>query len=164
MSIFRIIHVDIVHMERAMSNTKLAYLVIVANVLGNSAAGAQQRLTGSWLTEDKSSHIRFQPCGSQDCGQLVWLLEHNDPETAKPWRDKFNPDDALKRRPLIGLSMITGLKPASEGQWEGDLYNPLDGRTYSGRFHLLAADRLQLRGCAVAGLLCQTEVWTRVAP
>jgi uncharacterized protein (DUF2147 family) len=164
MSTFLVIHVGIVHMEGGMSISKLACLLVLANLLGAPSAWAQQRLTGIWLTEDKSSHVAFQPCGGEDCGQIVWLREPTDPETGKPWRDKFNPDDALKRRPLLGLAMLTSLKPSGDGQWNGDLYNPLDGMTYTGRLQNLGPDRLQLKGCALAGLLCQTETWTRVVP
>jgi uncharacterized protein (DUF2147 family) len=147
-----------------MSNIKLACAVVVSVFVGTSAVAAQQRLTGTWLTEDKSSHIQFLACGTNDCGQIVWFQDPNDPETGKPWRDKFNPDDAQKRRPLLGLAMITGLKLSGENQWQGNLYNPLDGKTYAGRFQIVSADRLQLKGCVLAGLICQTEVWTRVVP
>jgi uncharacterized protein (DUF2147 family) len=147
-----------------MSTPKLALAVIAANLFVAPAVGAEPRLTGTWLTEDKSSHVVFQPCDLDDCGQVVWLREPTDPETGKPWRDKFNPDEPLRRRPLVGLSMITGLKPVGESRWEGRLYNPLDGQTYTGRLAILGPDRLQLKGCALAGLICSTEVWTRVAP
>jgi uncharacterized protein (DUF2147 family) len=140
MSTFLVIHVGIVHMEGGMSISKLACLLVLANLLGAPSAWAQQRLTGIWLTEDKSSHVAFQPCGGEDCGQIVW------------------------RRPLLGLAMLTSLKPSGDGQWNGDLYNPLDGMTYTGRLQNLGPDRLQLKGCALAGLLCQTETWTRVVP
>ena len=147
-----------------MNISRLAWLLVIANVLGVPSTWAQQRLTGVWLTEDTSSHVAFQPCGQIDCGQIVWLREPLDSETTKPWRDKLNPDDALKRRPLLGLVMLTGLKPGGDGWWNGDLYNPLDGKTYNGRLQYLGPNRLQIRGCALAGLFCQTEVWTRVAP
>jgi uncharacterized protein (DUF2147 family) len=46
----------------------------------------------------------------------------------------------------------------------GGLYNPLDGKTYAGSLRVLGAGKLQLKGCAFVGLLCQTEIWTLVAP
>jgi hypothetical protein len=164
MSIFLDNYVDTVHMGHTMSATKLACLFVIANVLGVTSASAEQRLTGVWLTEDKSSHVAFQPCGLEDCGKIVWLREPLDPETGKLWRDKSNPVDALKRRPLLGLAILTGLKSAGDGHWNGDLYNPLDGKTYTGRLQILGSDRLQLKGCTLAGLLCQSEMWTRVVP
>jgi uncharacterized protein (DUF2147 family) len=155
---------DVVHMGCFMPYTKLAWAVVIGLFAGPSTVAAQQRLAGVWLTADKSSHVLFLACGADDCGQITWFKDPIDPETGKPWRDKFNPDDAQKRRPLLGLVMITSLKPSSEDRWDGELYNPLDGKTYTGRFQIVGADRLQLKGCVLAGLICQTEMWTRVVP
>jgi uncharacterized protein (DUF2147 family) len=147
-----------------MSMSKLACMFVVANVLGATSAWAENPLTGVWLTGDKSSHVAFQSCGEEDCGKIIWLREPADPETGKPWRDKLNPDEKLKQRPLLGIAIVSGLKSAGDGQWSGDLYNPLDGRTYTGRLQTLGSDQLQLKGCVLAGLICQTEVWVRVVP
>lgn len=123
---------------------------------------AEQRLTGTWLTQDKTSNVRFQPCGAEDCGQIVWLRDPVDPETKAPWRDKHNSDAAKSQRPLMGLNIVTSLHSVGDGQWNGMLYNPLDGNSYSGSLRIVAADRLELSGCALFGLLCQTETWTLV--
>lgn len=137
-------------------------LVAAASPAFGEPASAGERLTGTWLTEDGSTHVAFAPCGALDCGQIVWLREPTDPETGKAWRDKLNLDETLKQRPLIGLSMVTGLQEEGAGAWAGTLYNPLDGNSYSGSFQMLGSGRLQLKGCALAGLLCQTETWERV--
>jgi uncharacterized protein (DUF2147 family) len=147
-----------------MSVSGIACAFVCASVLGILPAFAQERLTGVWLTADKSSHVAFPPCGQEHCGKITWLREPIDTETGMPWHDGFNPEKPLRQRPLIGLAMFTPLRPAAEGIWKGELYNPLDGKTCTGRLQLLGPDQLQLRGCALAGLLCQTEVWTRVAP
>jgi hypothetical protein len=99
--------------------------------MGNSACA--QSLTGTWLTEDGSSRIQFQTCVQSQCGQIIWLREPIDPETGKAWQDKFNADGALKRRPLLGLALITDLARTGAGHWEGNLYNPLDGHIYAGK-------------------------------
>jgi uncharacterized protein (DUF2147 family) len=144
-----------------MKSIRLLSSLATALLLAMGSSACAQSLTGTWLTEDGSSRIRFQTCAQSQCGQIIWLREPIDPATGKAWQDKFNADDALKRRPLLGLSMITDLAPADAGHWEGNLYNPLDGHTYAGKLTDLGNGRLQLRGCALAGLLCQTEIWVR---
>lgn len=147
-----------------MSNSRMLLFTLAAVTsltIAGLAAGAE-RLTGTWLTGDGSAHVTFKPCGNADCGQIVWLREPVDPETGKDWRDKANPDDALKRRPLVGVTMISGLKETGQGTWAGALYNPLDGQTYAGNLRFLNPGRLELKGCALAGLVCQTEIWVRV--
>jgi uncharacterized protein (DUF2147 family) len=58
--------------------------------------------------------------------------------------------------------MVADLQSKGPGAWGGTLYNPLDGNSYSGSFQMLGSGRMQLEGCALAGLLCQTEIWARV--
>lgn len=125
---------------------------------------AGDRLSGKWLTENRDSHVQFQPCDSFDCGRIVWLEKDIDPETGKAWTDKFNPDETLKSKPLNGLVFISDLKAVAPGYWEGNLYNPRDGRTYSGSLQQQGPDKLELKGCALFGLVCQSEFWTRVSP
>lgn len=146
-------------------STARAILFIFAGAIASAIATstpAQDRLTGVWLTEDGSTRVSFQPCGAVDCGQIVWLHEPNDPETSRPWRDKFNADEALKSRPLNGLTMLLKLEPQGAQVWTGTLYNPVDGNSYAGRIRMLDPTKLQLEGCAFAGLLCQSETWVRV--
>jgi len=47
-------------------------------------------------------------------------------------------------------------------QWKGDLFNPENGKTYSGKILFAPPDRLTLTGCLVA-FLCQSESWTRAS-
>jgi len=137
----------------------------LASVLALSTQSARSEpLVGAWQTADASSHVRFEPCGTRTCGRIFWLREPIDSETGLQWRDKFNPNDTLKRRSLLGLVIVSGLRETVAGQWQGELYNPLDGRTYGGHFRVLDAGRLELKGCALAGLICQSEIWMRVGP
>ena len=70
---------------------------------------ASEPLTGTWLTADKPAQVRFQPCNSGICGNIVWMQGPVDPETGKAWGDKFDPDGALRPRPLIGLAILSEL-------------------------------------------------------
>lgn len=147
-----------------MSKSSFVSLAIAASFSLLATASGAQPLSGTWLTEDGSSRVRFETCGSNVCGQIVWLKEPNDPATGKAWLDKFNPQADLKQRPLLGLTLLSELGHISNGKYEGKLYNPLDGRTYNGKLRLEGETTLELKGCALAGLLCQSETWTRVTP
>jgi len=144
------------------SRTLILALSAAASTAMAQPSFADERLSGTWLTEDQSTQVTFKPCGPSDCGQIVWLREPVDPETGKAWLDKLNPYDALKRQPLIGLNMVTDLQGKGPRAWAGTLYNPLDGNSYSGDFLMLDPTKLQLKGCTLAGILCQTETWVRV--
>lgn len=117
-------------------------------------------LNGVWLTGDGSTRVRFEQCGANLCGRIVWLREPVDPATRQPWLDSLNEKPSLRQRPLVGLAIVTALKPEGGAAWSGSLYNPLDGKTYTGGLRLLDASRLELSGC-VLSIFCQTETWTR---
>jgi hypothetical protein len=52
-------------------------------------------------------------------------------------------------------------KPGAD-QWEGEVYNANDGKTYSSTIKPVGSDKLEIQGC-VLGFLCGGETWTRVA-
>jgi len=116
---------------------------------------------GTWLTGDKKGKVKIISCGDAICGTLVWLAEPIDPDTNQPKTDKHNTDASKQSRPLIGVPIVLGMKPAGDGTWEGKVYNAEDGNTYSGSFALTGANTADLKGCVMGGLICKTAAWTR---
>jgi uncharacterized protein (DUF2147 family) len=129
-------------------------------------AGSQSALaadpTGVWLTQPGTSRIRVADCGGALCGTIIWLKEPNDPDTGKAKTDKHNSDAARRSRPLMGVQIMLGMKPAGDGKWTGQVYNAEDGKTYSGNLTFSGGNSLQLQGCALGGLVCKSQTWTKV--
>ena len=117
---------------------------------------------GMWLTQGGNSRIRLADCGGALCGTIVWLKEPNDPDTGKPKTDKNNSDASKRSRPLIGVQIVLGMKPAGADKWSGQVYNAEDGKTYSGNLTFSGGNALQLQGCALGGLVCKGQTWTKV--
>ena len=115
---------------------------------------------GTWLTQGGKSRIKIADCGGALCGTIAWLQEPND-ENGKPKTDKNNPDAAKRSKPLIGVLIVLGMKPSGENKWAGQVYNAEDGKTYSGSLSMTGDNSLQLQGCALGGLLCKSQTWTR---
>ena len=92
----------------------------------------------------------------------MWLKEPNDPDTGKPKTDKNNGDEAKRSRPLIGVQIVLGMKPAGTDKWTGQVYNAEDGKTYSGNLTMNGGNTLTLQGCALGGLVCKGQNWTKV--
>jgi uncharacterized protein (DUF2147 family) len=129
-------------------------------VLTGSGAFAAEPL-GVWLTEGGKSRVRIADCGGALCGTIVGLQEPNDPETGKPKVDKNNSDAGKRARPLVGVQIVLGMKPAGEGKWAGQVYNAEDGKTYSGNLTFTGGASLKLEGCALGGLVCKGQTWTK---
>jgi len=131
-------------------------------VLALSQSARAEEPVGTWLTEGGKSRIRIADCGGALCGTIAWLQEPNDPETGKPKTDKNNSDASKRGRPLIGVQIVLGMKPGGEGKWAGQVYNAEDGKTYSGNLTFKGGNSLQLQGCALGGLVCKGQTWTKV--
>jgi uncharacterized protein (DUF2147 family) len=119
---------------------------------------------GLWYAEGGAAEVQVFPCADEFCGRVVWLRSPLG-EDGCELRDDKNPDSALRNRAIIGLLVLTGLKPADDDQaaWSGgSIYDPASGHTYSCIARLEGNDRLFLRGYFGIQLLGRTTTWTRV--
>lgn len=123
-----------------------------------AAAPSADSVVGQWHSPTKNGVIDIQKCGSSICGHLV----NGDDIRAHPDAKDINNKDAAQRgRPLKGITMLSGFT-RDDGVWSGgSVYNPDDGRTYSGKITPVDANTLKLRGCVFVPL-CKTETWTRI--
>jgi len=140
----------------------LAGIAAAACAIGGVAQAAPADIAGRWATQGFGSIVALEPCVGDArawCGRIVWLWSPYD-DHGRPRRDQRNPQDTQQRRPLVGVQIVEGLREVSPGVWsEGRIYNPDDGRTYTGSV-TLRGRTLELRGCALK-VVCQTQVWRR---
>ncbi|TBW39060.1 DUF2147 domain-containing protein [Siculibacillus lacustris] len=127
-----------------------AALVALLDVAGAAAADPH----GVWLRESGSAKIKIDDCSGGLCGVVVW--ERN------PRKDIYNPDAAKRGEPVIGRTVILGMKPTDKpDQWKGEVYNAEDGKTYTGYVTMRADGKLDLQGCVFGGLICKSDTWSR---
>ena len=117
--------------------------------------------TGIWLTQSGDARVKVSKCGGGGvCGVIVGLKDPIDPATGKPQVDDKNPNPALKKRPMMGLSLFSGMQPSGPNKWSGQIYNADDGSSYASSVSVAGPDTLKVEGCV--GALCGGENWTRV--
>lgn len=126
---------------------------------GASMAAVQgQDPVGTWLTEGGESRVRFGRCGPTQpqlpCGTIVWAKEES--------KDDNNPDPSLRGRSIVGIPLITNIQPDPEGGWTAALYNPENGKTYTGKIRLKNTNLLEVSGCVLGGLICGSQTWSKV--
>jgi uncharacterized protein (DUF2147 family) len=54
------------------------------------------------------------------------------------------------------------MRPNGSDKWSGQVYNAEDGKTYAGNIIKEGPNTLKLEGCALGGLVCKGQTWTRV--
>lgn len=135
----------------------LAALVLVA--MSSTALAADPR--GVWLTEDKDAALTITNCGDQLCGRIVWLERDTD-RSGSLRMDRNNPDPAQQTQRICGMVVMSGLKPSGPDTWEGYVYNPQDGKTYSGNMTALSDEALKLRAYIGLPIFGRSQIWTRV--
>ena len=93
------------------------------------------------------------------------------------WVRDGHPDDKLEFYDCKGKLCAKGTLPLPDGSpapeilrkaakngahsWNGALFNPDDGKTYTGSITYDATNKLTLSGCLM--IFCQSETWTRVS-
>jgi uncharacterized protein (DUF2147 family) len=130
----------------------LPLIVGFASVFSVPAKSASPE--GLWLVEDQTGRIRIEKCGTEMWGFLAWQK--------LPKNDTNNPNPAMRNRSLLGVPLLIAMKQSGADRWEGDVYNPRDGKTYSSKMATLPSGQLEIKGC-VMGILCGGENWTRLA-
>jgi len=137
-------------------------------------AESADRIIGTWLvdTGGEQIHVRGSRNGSGYDARIVWVqtpvFPDDDPEgrgglTKLDWH---NPDPELRKRPIVGLTLVQGIEydPRHDRWGEGHIYAPDQGRTYRCTMQLRADGRLAVRGYFKVGFikLGRTVEWTRV--
>lgn len=132
------------------------FLLAVFLIASASAAHAAADVTGNWRTEDGSAIITFARCGNQMCANIARVLVSRP---GIPKTDVRNPDPALRKRPIQGLRVISGLN-AKGDRWEGGrVYDPKSGKSYRSYVELNEDGSLKVAGCLA--FICKTQRWTR---
>ena len=126
-------------------------------VVLSGLALADEGASGIWMLNSGKVTVRIAPCGPSLCGAIVGLAKPLD-KKGSPKVDKKNPNESLRNRPLMGLTILANMKPAGENKWRGTIYNADDGRTYSSYMDL-SGNNMNVKGCV--GPLCKTMVFVR---
>ncbi len=138
-------------------------------LLGARALAAQpDDIVGVWFNEEQDAKIELARCGAKYCGTIVWLKEplypagSDEGTPGTPKVDRNNPDPARRNAPIIGLRIVREFAYAGDNVWnDGEVYDPENGKTYSGRMTLVTRKQLDLRGYIGISLLGRTTTWTR---
>ncbi|MDB5394098.1 MAG: hypothetical protein JWM91_1604 [Rhodospirillales bacterium] len=148
------------------------FLLLTASLIGlaclASAAAApdESRPTEFWKNDEQGWVVEAKPCDSGLCAYLVDYRVTHQHEPGYVARDEHNPDSARRAEPLCGLRLMGGFKPTrrSSNVWDGGwVYDPDNGRTYSGTISIIDENTVKLRGYVGISLFGRTLILHRLA-
>jgi len=117
---------------------------------------------GLWKTFNDSTGkpdglVRIEEIDGELIGTVVEVLSATAPN---PICDLC--EGALKDKPIIGMTILRGLRRDSDGYGGGTILDPDEGRTYRCTVMLLDGGRkLEVRGYVGLPLLGRTQIWVR---
>lgn len=129
----------------------MAGIAAVGLGAGDPPGPAGTGLDGRWHNPSASVIINIGPCGEDRCGRVEWATEKAKADARKGGTDT-----------LVGTQLVRGIQPKGESHWKALLFIPDMNRTSKVELRQLSPGELKVTGCAIGGLVCKSQVWTRV--
>ena len=138
--------------------------MLAATLLGSAAALAQATPSGTWKTIDDNTG---KPRG------LVEITEKNGVYSGRLLKSFVDGDgkprvcdkctDARKDQPLIGMTILSGLRKTGDNEWSGgEILDPENGKVYKSKMSLSEdGSKLNVRGFIGISLIGRTQTWER---
>ena len=101
--------------------------------------------------------MRIEEKDGEFLGTVIKVLSITDPE---PLCERC--EGAQRHQPIVGMTILRGLRREGDGYGSGTILDPDEGRTYRCRALLIEGGRkLELRGYVGLPLFGRTQVWLR---
>jgi len=105
-------------------------------------------IVGVWNSPNKDSRVVIYKENNLYYGKVVW-------GSGTQTKDEENPDVTLRNRDLTGLVILKHFT------YDGTIYDPHNGQTYSCKMTLKNTYQLLIRGYLGISLFGRTEIWTK---
>ncbi len=129
---------------------RIYLLTLVLGLAVPTAALAS--VEGRWTNPKRSVVIEVARCGPAWCGTVV----------AASAKAKANARKGGTAN-LVGTRILSGARPVRPGVYKGRAFVPRRNIHSSATMRQTGPNSMVVEGCALAGLLCREQRWTRVS-
>ena len=136
--------------------------LFMTTLLCSPIVSAQDDVLGIWASDGSVIHI------SEDSGQLSAVVvalmnpQYTEDEEYGPVgadrRDDLNPDESQRQNLILGLELLSNYTFTGK-RWEGKIYDPESGNTYSSRMEVDKSGNLKMRGYIGVPMLGRTAIF-----
>ncbi|WP_309092581.1 DUF2147 domain-containing protein [Phenylobacterium sp.] len=107
---------------------------------------------GVWRNPKDNVRVEIRPCGAAACGTVIWA----SPKAQAKAREAGTAN-------LVGTQVLKNLElDERRGVWRGKVFVPELNRNFTGIAEPVDDKRLRAKGCVIGGLLCKSQIWTKI--
>lgn len=121
-------------------------IAAVALALGATTPALAQAVEGKWANQKRSVIVHVARCGDAYCGTVSWSSSKSREHGTEP-----------------GTRVLSDLRPAGDGVYKGKAYDPKRNIHGSATVRQVGPDTMVVKGCAVLGVFCSEQRWSRVS-
>jgi uncharacterized protein (DUF2147 family) len=125
-------------------------IVLASAALAASTPPPAPALIGNWRNPHGTVELRIARCSHCLCGTVVRASS----TAISDAREAGYPA-------LVGMELMKSYCPAGPLRWEGTIFVPDLGRSFSSHVQLLDRDRARVAGCLVGQYVCRSQIWYR---
>ena len=146
-------HSNIARRSRLRTSRLSALLGVILAAAPAAAVVPSAGPTGTWINPSRSVEVVTRDCGTSLCGWVVWSTAGAQDDARAGGTPK-----------LVGTELLQDYRRADTADWHGRVLIPDMRRSFDSRLRLVSANAIKVSGCVLGGLLCKSQVWTRVDP
>ncbi len=120
-------------------------------ILSLASAAHAAPIEGRWKNPKSSVVVEVARCGGAYCGEVTWASAKSKADARQGGTKK-----------LVGTRLMSGFTPDGRGGFKGKVLLPKRGFHATGTIRQAGNDTMLVKGCAIAGLVCKEQRWTRV--
>ena len=124
--------------------------MLAAAALLFAAQATAAPIEGRWRSPGGNSIIDVAKCGEGWCGTVAWA-------SAKAKKDA---EKATSQ--LVGTQLLTDVKQAGDGKWNGRLFIPDRNMRVTAKLQMAPGGELKVSGCLAGKALCKSQLWNPV--
>jgi len=132
--------------------TKAIITAALALSLAATPAAAQANIEGHWTNPKRTTVVKVTECArSTYCAIVLKASAKAQANAAKGGTVHF-----------IGTEILR-VRPSGDGTFKGTAFDPETNMHVDATVTIVSAGVMDLKGCALFGLVCESQRWTRIS-
>jgi uncharacterized protein (DUF2147 family) len=126
--------------------------LLTAAMVSSPAAAQSNTFEGHWANPRHSTIVNVSHCdGNYYCAVVLKASEKAQANARKGGTMHF-----------IGTEILR-VRPAGDGLFKGTAFDPESNMHVTATVRVLGPGEMEIKGCALLGLVCQAQRWTKVS-